>query len=274
MFLWWRHVSLIFHVPGSPVLSSLHLKKQSTSSILYWLALGEKYLLSSLLGILRLSQAFSIDVPTPHFLFPLWGQFLRFYAFCSFCKARLSADILPFPFSRVLLNAQVCVLFPNPAESGWLSVHAHCLSANAYTCHCWGSEQGANHRLHRPLGMPVGHWGDLQSRHPQWLVAGSLMVSVKGLVGSTSLECVPSPGCYSPCPFPHLRHAAHLGTLDGASKRWNSGRILPSWGNEAPIHTPHGRNCRPRWSLGTELCHLWWGAMVEGSCFSYPLQCV
>lgn len=130
----------------------------------------------------------------------------------------------------------VCFLPVLQNQAGFLCMATN-LSAKAYTCHCWGSEQGANHRMHRAVGVPAGHWGDRQSRHPQWLVAGSLMVSVKGMIGSTSLECVPSPGCYSPCLFPHLRHAAHLSTLDGASKRWNSGRILPSWGNQAPIHT-------------------------------------
>ena len=54
---------------------------------------------------------------------------------------------------------------------------------------------------------------------------------------ATSLEQFPNPGCYSPCSFPHLSHVAHLGTLNGAIKRWNSDRILNSWGIQALIHT-------------------------------------
>ena len=46
----------------------------------YWLASEEKYLLSTLLGILRLSQTFLMDTPALYLLFPLVGEFLRLYA--------------------------------------------------------------------------------------------------------------------------------------------------------------------------------------------------
>lgn len=40
----------------------------------FWLAWEEKYLLSALLGILRLSQTFSMDMPAPTLLVPSWGD--------------------------------------------------------------------------------------------------------------------------------------------------------------------------------------------------------
>lgn len=47
---------------------------------LYWLASREKYLHhTAQLKILRLSQTFSMDVPTPHLLFCLGEEFLRMF---------------------------------------------------------------------------------------------------------------------------------------------------------------------------------------------------
>lgn len=67
-------------------------------------------------------------------------------------------DILPFSFPRVVLSAQVCVLSPNPAEPGWLSVHAHKLAAKAGTHHWWGRIQGASHGV-EVIGEVPEHWG-------------------------------------------------------------------------------------------------------------------
>ena len=115
----------------------------------------------------------------------------------------------------------------------------------------------------------LNNQGDnIQSWHTPFLILNQ----------ATSLEHFPNPGCYSPCSFPHLSHVAHLGTLNGAIKRWNS--WAESWtagdSRHSFTHTcfPHGRNFRPRWSLGTELCHLWRGIMVELNYSSYPFQYV
>lgn len=127
-----------------------------SSHILHSLpALGGKYLLSSQLRILRISQAFSMYMPDAHFLFPLGGHFLRFHAFCSFYKARPCADILPFSFPRVVLSVQVWELSPNPAEPGWLL----CMLISylqRLAPSLWGSVQGASH------GVGV-MWGRFQS---------------------------------------------------------------------------------------------------------------
>lgn len=153
------------------------------SSILYWLTLGEKYLLSSQLGILSFSQVFSIDMHAAYFLFLLAGKFLRFYAFCSFCKGGPYADILPFSFPTVMLNAQVCMLSPNAAEPGWPSVHAHRLSAKACTHHWWESAQWTSCRVGVVCVKGAEHRGWLWASAggifrqgiPQRLATGSLM---------------------------------------------------------------------------------------------------
>lgn len=44
------------------------------------------------------------------------GEFLRLNAFSQFCKARTTADSLPFAFPSAVMNAQVVMLSPNPAE--------------------------------------------------------------------------------------------------------------------------------------------------------------
>ena len=66
-----------------------------------------------------------MDMPAPHFLFPVRGEFLRLYAFSSFHKARLSADSLLFAFPRAVRDAQVSMPSPNSAGLGQLSAHAH-----------------------------------------------------------------------------------------------------------------------------------------------------
>lgn len=76
----------------------------------FLLPLEEKYLhQSGWLGILRCSQTFSVDVPTPQLFFHLRGKFLRLHAFYWFHKARPEAESLLFVFPGALpCNAQVC----------------------------------------------------------------------------------------------------------------------------------------------------------------------
>lgn len=67
----------------------------------------------------RDSKAFSdlfSDTPTPHFLFLLVGEFLKFYAFSQYCIVRMYADSFPFVFLRAVMNAQFCIVSPNPTE--------------------------------------------------------------------------------------------------------------------------------------------------------------
>ena len=54
---------------------------------LHELALGDKYL-SALLGILGLSQSFSMDTPALHFLCPLVTEFLILQSCSQSCKAK------------------------------------------------------------------------------------------------------------------------------------------------------------------------------------------
>ena len=108
---------LEFPVPLSLALLSSHLIKQSPFPVitsLCWLALRGKYLPSALLGILRLSQNFHMNMPAPYFLFFLmeellncmsylnlaepvficfpWGvaEYTNLYAFSQFHRVRLA----------------------------------------------------------------------------------------------------------------------------------------------------------------------------------------
>lgn len=117
-----------------------------TSSSLYWQPSGMKCLLSALLQILRLSQAFSMDMPAPHFLFPVRGEFLRLYAFSWFHKARLSADSLLLAFlGQWGMLKCLCLL---PILQGWASflpMLANCPLRFAHTAlkgsHSYGVDQ-------------------------------------------------------------------------------------------------------------------------------------
>ena len=98
---------------------SLCIEEAVTSSTLYWLVSGEKYLPSALLGILRTSSDLFIML-TSYFFFPLVKEFLRLCTFPWSCRASSGADGLPFTSPRVVLNAHICRLSPNPAKLGWL----------------------------------------------------------------------------------------------------------------------------------------------------------
>lgn len=93
---------LDFYVPWNLAWLSLHLKKV-TSSSLYWLASGEKYLPSA---TVRDSDAFSdlFNMPAPYVLFPSVGKFLILYVISWSCRARSGAESLPFAIPRMVLN--------------------------------------------------------------------------------------------------------------------------------------------------------------------------
>ena len=143
--LWWCHVSLIFHVSWILTLLCSHLKKALTSSILYWLALGVKFLPSALLEFWGSSQTFSVGALAPEFSFPLVAELLSLYAFSQSCKPRPGTESIPFSFPRVLLNAQVCVISPSPMYFDQLSVHAHYPFAKPCSCCHWARAQRSSH---------------------------------------------------------------------------------------------------------------------------------
>lgn len=104
MLLWFFMFLQVLH-------HCLHIWRMVISSSFYWLPSAEKYLLSALLGILRFSQIFSISIclclclylylPALHFLFALWGEFLRLYAFSWCCKGWVLA-------ASSLLSLRLC----------------------------------------------------------------------------------------------------------------------------------------------------------------------
>ena len=124
VFLWWCHVSLIFHIPWSLVLLSSYLKKHSPSLVsTNWLQ--ERNTITSQLS--RDSEAFSElfygGIHTTLYLSSWLGTSIRLYAFSLYHKARLGVENLPFsPLLLFLWSAYVCIPFPNPAELSSLSM--------------------------------------------------------------------------------------------------------------------------------------------------------
>lgn len=90
-----------------------------TFSGLHWLTLGERYLPSVLLQILRLSQTYEYACFTP--IAPSCGKILKLV--WVFQSNRSSTNSLPFAFIKVVLNSQVCGL--SQAYRFGLSVCAH-----------------------------------------------------------------------------------------------------------------------------------------------------
>lgn len=85
--------------------------------------------------VLRLSQTFPVDTPAPHFWFLLGGTPLRLGTFSQPHKARLAVDNVSSALPRVLLDAPVCVLPTNSAESGQHSAQALQLLAKIRSPH-------------------------------------------------------------------------------------------------------------------------------------------
>lgn len=221
-------------------------------------------------------------MPAAHFLIPLGGHFLRFHAFCSFYKARPCADILPFSFPRVVLSVQVWVLSPNPAEPGWLlcMLISYLQRLALITVgECAGSQPwsgGYVREVSEHWGYLWASWGDLQAKHPQAAHAGFLMESVKSSVGSISLWYVWAlVVTFSAPPHPSVIQLTLVFWVaqERSGSPWQHPAQLGKQGTHS--HTllfPHGRNHRPRGSLGTKFCHLGEGWCQYSELFSYPLQ--
>lgn len=185
-----------------------------TSSSLYSQSSGEKYLPSALLGFLRLSQTFSMDMFAPHFLFIFGREFLRLCAFFWSCKARLGAQSLLFAFPRAVLNDQVCVLLLNPrfrlAFCMCSLVFCKGLLSLAFVA-CTGSSHGVMVCTDEAHGVLVVHicqfWGSTGEVHDT--------------VNRLCVLLIPSKShrCCSLSPIQPPSRGAHLIILDGARKK-------------------------------------------------------
>lgn len=94
-----------------------------TSSSLYYLIMGEKYIPSALLRILRLFWTFC-GYTCPRFLLPLLAELSSLLPSFDPTAHYLGADILSFAFSSVRLKLK-SVVSSWPAGSGLLSMCAH-----------------------------------------------------------------------------------------------------------------------------------------------------
>lgn len=82
------------------------------------------------------------------YLTPTLGEFLKWHVFFQFCRARLGLPHVCFP--RAVLNAQVCVVSPNPRVSP--AVSSAPMESAMEGC-AWVS-----HMEH--WGWPLTNWGD------------------------------------------------------------------------------------------------------------------
>ena len=133
------------------------------------------------------------------------------YAFSWSCKARLGADSLTFAFSRAMLNAQICVIFSNPTELGWLPVCGHYIhpAAKAHICNPQGHAQRADHGVGvcgceacGALRCPWHSIEDPQVKYSQWFIGGFLDGLLKLISVHVPLtHSVLNPGFCSPNPF-------------------------------------------------------------------------
>lgn len=114
----------------------------------------------------------------------------------------------------MVLNAHIWVVSPNSSKLGWLSTHAHLLSAKANTHHSGGNAQEASQVVCMFVWGTQNVWGaqrPLREIHMWGIPSGSwvgfLIHSTKYLVGPRFLWYVLSPSC---C-FPHrsVSQAAH-----------------------------------------------------------------
>lgn len=134
----------------------------SHSFSLYWQPSGMKCLRSASRGILRLSQNVSMDMPPPHFLFPVRGEFLRLYASPDSIKSGWVLSLL-FAFPRVVEGCSSVYAFSQSCWVSQLSAHAECpqrshtLPSGAHIR--WVSVWVWNAACWRPKVMVMGQYG-------------------------------------------------------------------------------------------------------------------
>lgn len=167
-------------------LEVLHCHLHISRGHLYWLALGEKYLLLTLLGILRLSQICSMNTRIHPFCSP-WEGILKIVCLVLIPQSQAGCSQPPTCSPLGGLNAKVCFL---PALQSWANFFHVLLSflqrlaLTAFRAHTWSQLWNGVcvGKAHGSLWVPLGQLGgDLQARCPQWLVCGFLMESTKGL---------------------------------------------------------------------------------------------
>ena len=79
-----------------------------TSSSFCWLCSGDKYLLSVLLEIPRISETFSLCIPVLHLYLCLWQNTKACMPSLDLVKPVLILTSLPFAFPKAILNVQLC----------------------------------------------------------------------------------------------------------------------------------------------------------------------
>ena len=106
-------------------------------------------MLWSLIGILRLYQTFSTDIPVLHFLFlPMGGRNSDECRPSWSCKAKSSMNSQLFSFHRTVLNALICVLFLKLKQLVWL----FCACSLAIYKGLYLLLSGAGHRVGKCMG--------------------------------------------------------------------------------------------------------------------------
>ena len=166
----------------------LHIWSSSTaSSSLHWLTLGEKYLPSALLEILRLSQSYGNACST--LLPPSCDRILKLVCLLSILQHTiLGGNSLPFAFPQAVLKVKFChlscifgpafftcslavLIAATGSSHRELSIGWRCVCERCMEC---GDALGPSGGIHR-WGTPSSSWADF------------LMESVMQLMGSESL---------------------------------------------------------------------------------------
>lgn len=179
-----------------------------------------------------------MDMPALHFLCPLEEEFSRLYAFSGSCQARPCAHCVLFAFPSVVLNVQVCVLFPKPAElSLFLHTFTNCLQLGAHIGSWPGVHGGGGRMRHVECWRnPWASWDDLQVRQPQRLMGGlpDGVCKTVSRICISSICFIHSPGCCSPSHSLPPSCAVHDAVLWVEQER--NGSDPHSWGNQVLTH--------------------------------------
>lgn len=255
----------------------------------HWLPLGEKYFLSALIGVLRLSETLHMGMSAPHFLLHIVAEFLNLYTFSLPCKARPSANSLPL---LSLGSTECSSLWFLPGQQLWsssLCVLPLCLGKLTFTAlGTWTGRRpqgrGGWVSYTECWGYLWASWGIHQWGIPYGLSVGLLMCPrVQDAVGRVYilLTCPVLSSDYCFLPAHWLPVMLLMTRCSGWGKRGMGifGTGSHSWGSWVVTHTSdfsHEREIMAeKGSLGPRLYHLWGGVTwVKSNCSSSPPQCV
>ena len=215
-----------------------------TSFIMYYLLLKEKYLLSVLLHILRLSEIF-YGYACSKLLASRCGRILKFVCLLPVLQhTRPGVDNLPFAFACGLSLA--CKLGQLSASAHWPSAKAHSLHHQE---HAQSQPRGGVFvgETQGVLGMPLGQLGEFLARCSQQLITELLHGVCKGitrihtpLISSRVLSATPAASsCSCSSNEPLLQCLTQLGNMRTHSH---------------PLTFPCRGNLGPRRSLLTLRC--------------------